>query len=109
MALIFHRLIVYFHPCTGIAPSFDDGVETYPIKIEGDEIFVGLEEEEDPHETTITDLMVETMVNWGDMFTGLWDAKVDRARILALTGQVDTQVVGTGIVIKVYFELKHYK
>ena len=30
------------------------------------------------------------------MFTGLWDAKVDRAPILALTGQVDTQVVGTG-------------
>ncbi len=30
------------------------------------------------------------------MFTGLWDAKVDRAPILALTGQVATQVVGTG-------------
>ncbi len=149
-----------FHPCTGIAPGFDDGVETYPIKIEGDEVFVGLEEEA-LHETTITDLMVETMVNWGinrvfgmvghsnlglgdalrrqeekgnlkfigirhegaasfaasaygkltgkpaacfaiagpgatNMFTGLWDAKVDRAPILALTGQVETQVVGTG-------------
>ncbi len=31
-----------------------------------------------------------------NMFTGLWDAKVDRAPILALTGQVATQVVGTG-------------
>ncbi len=30
------------------------------------------------------------------MLTGLWDAKVDRAPILALTGQVATQVVGTG-------------
>ena len=30
------------------------------------------------------------------MFTGLWDAKVDRAPIIALTGQVATQVVGTG-------------
>ena len=30
------------------------------------------------------------------MYTGLWDAKVDRAPILALTGQVATQVVGTG-------------
>ena len=30
------------------------------------------------------------------MFTGLWDAKVDRAPILALTGQVETQVLGTG-------------
>lgn len=31
-----------------------------------------------------------------NMYTGLWDAKVDRAPILALTGQVATQVVGTG-------------
>ncbi|NQU35437.1 MAG: thiamine pyrophosphate-binding protein, partial [Bacteroidetes bacterium] len=31
-----------------------------------------------------------------NMFTGLWDAKVDRAPILALTGQVATQVMGTG-------------
>ena len=31
-----------------------------------------------------------------NLYTGLWDAKVDRAPILALTGQVATQVVGTG-------------
>lgn len=31
-----------------------------------------------------------------NLYTGLWDAKVDRAPILALTGQVQTQVVGTG-------------
>lgn len=31
-----------------------------------------------------------------NLYTGLWDAKVDRAPILALTGQVDTQVLGTG-------------
>jgi thiamine pyrophosphate-dependent acetolactate synthase large subunit-like protein len=30
------------------------------------------------------------------MFTGMWDAKVDRAPLLALTGQVANQVVGTG-------------
>ena len=30
------------------------------------------------------------------MFTGMWNAKVDWAPILALTGQVATQVVGTG-------------
>lgn len=28
--------------------------------------------------------------------TGLWDARVDRAPVLALTGQVDTQVLGPG-------------
>jgi thiamine pyrophosphate-dependent acetolactate synthase large subunit-like protein/nitrite reductase/ring-hydroxylating ferredoxin subunit len=149
-----------YHPCTGKAPGFDDGISKYEIKIEGEAIFVGLEEEK-PHKTTITDVMVETMVNWGvirvfgmvghsnlgladairrqeekgnlrffgvrhegaasfaasaygkltgkpaacfaiagpgstNMFTGLWDAKVDKAPILALTGQVATQVIGTG-------------
>lgn len=149
-----------YHPCTGFAPGYDDGVETFPVKIEGDIVYVGLEEEP-PHETTISDIMAETMVNMGithvfgmvghsnlgladalrrqeekgklkfigirhegaasfaasaygkltgrpagcfsiagpgatNMYTGLWDAKVDRAPILALTGQVATQVVGTG-------------
>jgi len=149
-----------FKPCGGSADGFDDGVKKYDLKIEGDSIYVGLEEEA-THKTTITDVMVETMVNWGvnrvfgmvghsnlgladairrqeekgnlkfigirhegaasfaasaygkltgkpaacfaiagpgstNMFTGLWDAKVDRAPILALTGQVATQVVGTG-------------
>jgi len=28
--------------------------------------------------------------------TGLWDAKVDRAPVLALSGQVQTQVFGPG-------------
>jgi len=31
-----------------------------------------------------------------NLLTGLWDAKVDRAPILALTGQVQTQVLGSG-------------
>ena len=31
-----------------------------------------------------------------NLLTGLWDAKVDRAPILALTGQVDLQVLGPG-------------
>jgi len=149
-----------YHPCTGKAPGFDDGVETFLTKVENGEVYVGLEEEA-AHETTISDVMAETMVNWGvdtvfgmvghsnlgfadamrrqeekgnlkfigirhegagafaasaygkltgrpagcftiagpgatNMFTGLWDAKVDRAPILALTGQVATQVVGTG-------------
>lgn len=149
-----------FCPHGGSSWGFNDGLETFPIKIDGDLVYVGLEEEP-PHEETITDVMVETMVNWGvnrvfgmvghsnlgladsirrqeekgklkfigirhegaasfaasaygkltgkpaacfaiagpgstNMFTGLWDAKVDRSPILALTGQVATQVVGTG-------------
>ena len=149
-----------FHPCSGKAPGFDDGVETYPVDQRADGIYVGVPEEP-PHERTISDLMVETMTNWGvntvfgmvghsnlgmadalrraeqdgrlkfygirhegaasfaasaygkllgrpaacftiagpgatNLYTGLWDAKVDRAPILALTGQVATQVVGTG-------------
>lgn len=150
-----------FNPCTGMPPGgFDDGVETFPTKEEDNAIYIGLEEEEE-HEATISDVMVETMVNWGvtkvfgmvghsnlgfadalkrqeekgnlnfygirhegaaafaasaygklmgkpaacftiagpgatNLYTGMWDAKVDRAPFLALTGQVATQVVGTG-------------
>lgn len=149
-----------FNPCGGDSDGFGDGLKKYDLKIEDDAVYVGLEEEP-PHERTITDVMAETMVNWGvnrvfgmvghsnlgladafrrlevegklqfigirhegagafaasaygkltgkpaacfgiagpgstNMFTGLWDAKVDRAPILALTGQVATQVVGTG-------------
>ncbi|NOQ23829.1 MAG: Rieske 2Fe-2S domain-containing protein [Bacteroidales bacterium] len=149
-----------FHPCTGKAPGFDDGVDPYPVEEREDGIYVGILEEV-LHETTISDIMTETMINWGvdtvfgmvghsnlgladafrrqvengnlkfiairhegaaafaasaygkltgrpaacfsiagpgatNMFTGMWDAKVDRAPLLALTGQVATQVVGTG-------------
>lgn len=149
-----------YHPCTGKAPGFDDGVATFPVRVEGDEVFVGIESE-GQHKVSISDVMVETMINWGvdrvfgmvghsnlgfadamrraeekgvltyfgirhegaaafaasaygkltgkpaacftiagpgatNLFTGMWDAKVDRAPLLALTGQVATQVVGTG-------------
>ncbi len=149
-----------YHPTTGKAPGFDDGVETFPIQVREDGVYVGLEEEQ-PHVTTVSDVMVETMVNWGvtsvfgivghsnlglsdavrvqaeggglqyfgvrhegaasfavsaygkltgrpaaclaiagpgatNLLTGLWDANVDRAPALALTGQVDTQVLGPG-------------
>jgi thiamine pyrophosphate-dependent acetolactate synthase large subunit-like protein/nitrite reductase/ring-hydroxylating ferredoxin subunit len=149
-----------FEPCGGSAEGFDDGLPSFDVKMEGNVVYVALEEEK-PHENTISDVMAQTMVNWGinrvfgmvghsnlgmadalkrqeqkgdlkfigirhegaasfaasaygkltgkpaacfaiagpgstNMFTGLWDAKVDRAPILALTGQVATQVVGTG-------------
>lgn len=149
-----------YDPCTGHAPGFDDGIEKFELKLEGDEVHVKIEERVDvPH--TISDVMVETMTNWGvdtvfgmvghsnlgfadalrrqeekgnlkfigirhegagafaasaygkltgkpaacfaiagpgatNMFTGMWDAHVDRVPMLALTGQVATQVVGTG-------------
>jgi len=150
-----------FDPCTGKPPGgYDDGIPTYEVREEEEAIYVGMAPEAE-HETTVTDVMAETLVNWGvervfgmvghsnlgladalrrqeekgklqyfgirhegaasfaasaygkltgkpaacfaiagpgstNMFTGLWDAKVDRAPILALTGQVATQVVGTG-------------
>jgi pyruvate oxidase len=149
-----------FCPHGGKSDDFGDGLDTYELKIENDKVFVGLAEEPD-HVQTVSDIMIETMVNWGvntvfgmvghsnlgvadalrrqevkgnlqfigirhegaaafaasaygkltgkpaacfaiagpgstNMFTGLWDAKVDRSPILALTGQVATQVVGTG-------------
>ena len=149
-----------YDPLSGKAPGFDDGVETFPLEIRQDGIYIGLPVEETAP-ASLSDLMVETMINWGvnvgfgmvghsnlgladairqqeekgnlrffgirhegaasfaasaygkltgkpafcfsiagpgatNMYTGLWDAKVDRAPILALTGQVATQVVGTG-------------
>ena len=149
-----------YHPITGKAPGFDDGVATYPIEVRDDGVYVAFEEEP-PHRRTVTDVMAETMVAWGvrsvfgmvghsnlgladalrrqaeegrlryygvrhegaaafaisaygkltgrpaaaltiagpgatNLLTGLWDAHVDRAPALALTGQVDTQVLGPG-------------
>jgi len=132
----------------------------YPLEVREDGIYVGLETDA-PHEITVTDVMAETMTNWGvtsvfgivghsnlglsdalrrqsvkgklnyygvrhegaaafacsgyakltgspaacltiagpgatNLMTGLWDAKVDRAPVLALTGQVQVQVFGPG-------------
>jgi thiamine pyrophosphate-dependent acetolactate synthase large subunit-like protein/nitrite reductase/ring-hydroxylating ferredoxin subunit len=151
-----------FDPLTGKPPGGheDSGQKLYPVEIRDGEIFIGLEPEP-PHQRTTTDVMAETMVNWGvrrvfgmvghsnlgladalrrqvadnklayvgirhegaaafaasaygkltgrpaacltiagpgatNLMTGLWDAKVDRAPVLALTGQVQTQVFGPG-------------
>ena len=54
-----------FHPCTGLPPGgYDDGVPTYEVKEEDGVVYVGLEPEP-VHEPTISDIMVETMINWG--------------------------------------------
>jgi thiamine pyrophosphate-dependent acetolactate synthase large subunit-like protein/nitrite reductase/ring-hydroxylating ferredoxin subunit len=151
-----------FDPLTGKPPGGheDSGQQMYPLDIRDGEIFVGLEAEPQ-HTRTVTDVMVETMTNWGvqsvfgmvghsnlglanairlatidkklkyygirhegaaafaasaygkltgrpaacltiagpgatNLMTGMWDAKVDRAPVLALTGQVQTQVFGPG-------------
>ena len=149
-----------YDPLDGKAPGFDDGVETFPIEVRDDGVYVALEEEV-PHVRTVSDVVAETMVAWDvrwvfgmvghsnlgladalrlreeagelsffgirhegaasfaasaygkltgrpaaclsiagpgatNLLTGLWDANVDRAPVLALTGQVDTQVLGPG-------------
>lgn len=150
-----------FDPLTGKPPGgYDDGVDTFDVDVRDDGVYVGLPAEP-PHEATVSDVMAETMVNWGvdvvfgmvghsnlgladalrrlevngklryygirhegaaafaasgygkltgrpaaclaiagpgatNLLTGLWDANVDRAPALALTGQVDTQVLGRG-------------
>lgn len=151
-----------FDPKTGLPPGGheDTGQKIYPLEVRDDGIYIGLEAEP-PHTTTVTDIMAETMTNWGvstvfgmvghsnlglsdalrlqekqgrlnyygirhegaaafacsgyakltgkpaacltiagpgatNLMTGLWDAKVDRAPVLALTGQVDAQVLGPG-------------
>ena len=150
-----------FDPLTGKPPGdYEDGVRTYPVEVRNDGVYIALEEDQ-PNDRTITDLMAETMVNWGiqwvwgmvghsnlglaaalrrqeqlgnlqfigirhegaaafaasaygkltgrpaacfsiagpgatNLLTGLWDANVDGSPVLALTGQVDTQVLGPG-------------
>ncbi|MDH3377061.1 MAG: thiamine pyrophosphate-binding protein [Gammaproteobacteria bacterium] len=151
-----------FDPLTGLPPGGheDSGQELFPVDAREDGIYVGLEAE--PKKSrTVSDIMVETMINWEvksvfgivghsnlgladalrvqevqgnlnyygvrhecaaafacsgyakltgkpaaclaiagpgatNLLTGLWDAKVDRAPVLALTGQVDVQVIGPG-------------
>ena len=145
---------------TGKTPDETSHVRRFPCEVRRDGIYVGVERALQPA-PTISDVMVETMVNWGvkhvfgmvghsnlgladamrrqeergnlnfigirhegaasfaasayakltgkpaacmsiagpgatNMLTGLWDAKVDRVPILALTGQVDMQVLGPG-------------
>ncbi|MEM7307656.1 MAG: thiamine pyrophosphate-binding protein [Planctomycetota bacterium] len=148
-------------PHTGDSPGgHDDGVETYPVEVREDGVYVGLAPEA-PHARTVTDVMAETLTAWGvthvfgmvghsnlgladalkrecdrdrltfigirhegaaafaasafgkltgepaacltiagpgatNLLTGLWDAKVDRSPVLALTGQVQQQVFGPG-------------
>ena len=151
-----------FDPKTGLPPGGhkDSGQTIYPLDVRDDGIYLGLETDP-PHEATVTDVMAETMTNWGvtsvfgivghsnlgladalrrqtakgkmnyygvrhegaaafacsgyakltgspaacltiagpgatNLMTGLWDAKVDRAPLLALTGQVQVQVFGPG-------------
>ena len=150
-----------YHPLTGNAPGgFDDGVETFPVELREDGVYVGFPSET-PHERTVSDVIAEAMVAWDvrhvwgmvghsnlgladalrrreeageltyygirhegaasfaasaygkltgtpaacfsiagpgatNLLTGLWDANVDRSPVLALTGQVDTQVLGPG-------------
>jgi len=150
-----------FDPVTGKPPGgYDDGVPTFAVEEREDGVYVGLPKEPD-HAKTASDLMAETMVNWGvkqvfgmvghsnlgladalriqeqkgnltfygirhegaaafavsaygkltgrpaaclaiagpgatNLLTGLWDANVDRSPTIALTGQVDTQVLGPG-------------
>ena len=151
-----------FDPVTGLSPGGHDdtGQQLFPIEMRGDGVYVGLQAEP-PHTTTVTDIMAQTMTNWGvksvfgivghsnlglsdalrreakqgklsffgvrhegaaafacsgygkltgkpaacltiagpgatNLVTGLWDAKVDRAPVLALTGQVNVQVFGPG-------------
>ena len=150
-----------FHPLTGKSPgAHDDGVPIFPVEERADGVYVAIKERTAAIRT-VSDVMAESMTNWGitqvfgmvghsnlglaealrvqeaagkltfygirhegaaafacsgfakltgkpaacltiagpgatNLLTGLWDAKVDRAPVLALTGQVNTQVLGPG-------------
>ena len=150
-----------YHPCTGAAPAGnDDEVSPFEIEAREDGIYLAVPEDA-PRVRTVSDVLVETMVNWGvtsvfgmvghsnlgfadamreaeqrghlrffgirhegaaafaagaygkltndlagcfgiagpgstNLLTGLYDAKVDRAPVLALSGQVPSKVKGRG-------------
>src|ERR1700757_1084377 len=50
-------------PLDGSSP-FGDSVPTFPLEVRGDGIYVGLEPDR-PKPITVSDVMVQTMVNWG--------------------------------------------
>ena len=54
-----------FDPKTGKSPGGheDTGQSLFPLDVRDDGIYVGLEAEP-PHETTVTDIMAQTMTNW---------------------------------------------
>ncbi len=150
-----------FDPINGESPGgHGDSLPSFPVEEREDGIYLGLEPET-KRQRSNSDVVAETMVNWGikqvfgmvghsnlgmadalrvqeeagnlsfygirhegaaafacssyakltgrpaacltiagpgatNLMTGLYDAKVDRAPLLALTGQVDTQVLGPG-------------
>ncbi|SEB26223.1 MULTISPECIES: thiamine pyrophosphate-dependent enzyme [unclassified Mycobacterium] len=150
-----------FDPFTGEAAGGPDfNVRTYPVEVRDDGIYVGTPPPAE-HPRTVSDVLVETMTNWGvdtvfgmvghsnlgvaealhraetdgklryfgirhegaaafaaaaygkltgrpaacfgiagpgstNLLTGLYDAKSDRAPVLALSGNVDSSVAGKG-------------
>jgi thiamine pyrophosphate-dependent acetolactate synthase large subunit-like protein/nitrite reductase/ring-hydroxylating ferredoxin subunit len=141
-------------------PGFTDAPACFPCEVRDDGVYVEIEVDR-PHERTVSDVMVETMVAWGvthvfgmvghsnlgfadamrrqeeagnltfigirhegaaafacsayakltgrpaacfgiagpgstNLLTGLYDAKVDRAPVLAISGQVPSKVLGRG-------------
>ena len=149
-----------YAPQDGSPPGgYDDRVETYPVDLRADGIYVAVEEQTTAE--TISVQMMQVATEWGieacfgmvghsnlaladairreedkgklrfigvrhegaasfaasgyakltgrpamclgiagpgstNLLTGLWDAKVDRAPVIALSGQVQTQVLGPG-------------
>ena len=54
-----------FDPLTGKPPGgFDDGVQTNAVEVRDDGVYVGFPAP-DEHVRTVSDLMAETMANWG--------------------------------------------
>ena len=150
-----------YSPCNGSPPpGFDDAPQAYASEVRDDGVYVALPPEPAPP-STVSNVMVDTMVNWGvdavfgmvghsnlgfadamrmaeergdlryfgirhegaaafaataygkltgrlaacfgiagpgstNLLTGLYDAKVDRAPVLALSGQVPSKARGRG-------------
>jgi len=57
-----------FDPITGKPPGgYDDGLPTFPVEVRKDGIYIGLAPEK-AAEKTISDVVAETLVNWGRLW-----------------------------------------
>ncbi len=53
-----------FDPLTGNPPGYDDGVDTHPVEVREDGVYIAVLDPE-PAPRTSSDVIAETLVNWG--------------------------------------------
>ena len=62
-----------YDPITGKAPGgYDDGIATFPTEVREDGLYIGLPAKNKNPERSISDVVAETLTNWG-LFYRFWN------------------------------------